>query len=249
MPSDVGTDQLFLPSTEYKTQQNLNSISQWTDVSKMKLNTDKSNYMMFTRTDYDFATRLTVNGVKLDQLPEAKVLGVWLTEDLTWSKNTKEICKNAYSRISMITKLKYVGVSIEDLLDIYVLFIRSLLEYCCVLWHSNLTNENQNDLERVQRTCLKIILGDMYVSYAAALEMTNLKTLGARREDRCADFAKKCLKNPRLSHYFPTNPTRSPKVRKTEKFVVNFAKTKTYRMSSVPYLQRKLNLLYQQKKI
>lgn len=94
-----------------------------------------------------------------------------------------------------------------------------------------------------------IILGDMYVSYAAALEMTNLKTLGARREDRCADFAKKCLKNPRLSHYFPTNPTRSPKVRKTEKFVVNFAKTKTYRMSSVPYLQRKLNLLYQQKKI
>ena len=249
VPSDVGTDQLFLPSTEYKTQQNLNSISQWTDVSKMKLNTDKSNYMMFTRTDYDFATRLTVNGVKLDQLPEAKVLGVWLTEDLTWSKNTKEICKNAYSRISMITKLKYVGVSIEDLLDIYVLFIRSLLEYCCVLWHSNLTNENQNDLERVQRTCLKIILGDMYVSYAAALEMTNLKTLGARREDRCADFAKKCLKNPRLSHYFPTNPTRSPKVRKTEKFVVNFAKTKTYRMSSVPYLQRKLNLLYQQKKI
>ena len=72
---------------------------------------------MFTRTDYDFATRLTVNGVKLDQLPEAKVLGVWLTEDLTWSKNTKEICKNAYSRISMITKLKYVGVSIEDLLS------------------------------------------------------------------------------------------------------------------------------------
>ena len=67
-----------------------------------------------------FTTRLTVNGFKLDQLPEAKVLGVWLTKDLTWSKNTKQICKNAYPCISMITKRKYVGVIIEDLLDIYV---------------------------------------------------------------------------------------------------------------------------------
>ena len=167
---------------------------------------------MFTRTDFDFATRLTVDGVKLDQLNEAKVLGVWLTKDLTWSKNTKEICKNAYSRISMITKLKYVGVGVEDLLDIYVLFIRSLLEYCCVLWHSNLTNENTDDLERVQRTCLKIILGDMYVSYTAALEMTNLKTLGERRGDRYEDFAKKCLKYQRLSHYFPPNPSNSHKI-------------------------------------
>ena len=55
-----------------------------------------------------------MDGVKLDQLHEAKVIGVWLTEDLTWSKNTKEICKNAYLRISMITKLKYVGVGVEE---------------------------------------------------------------------------------------------------------------------------------------
>ena len=85
----------------------------------------------------------------------------------------------------------------------------------------------------------------MYVSYAAVLEINNLKTLDERREDRFADFAKKCLKNTRLSPYFPTNPTGRNKIRKTEKIVVNFAN----RMSLVPYLQRKLNLLYQQKKI
>jgi hypothetical protein len=105
----------------------------------------------------------------------------------------------------MLTKLKYVGVRTEDLIDIYVLFIRSLLEYCCVVWHSSLIVENQTDIERVQKTCLKVILGEMYVSYHSALEMTGLKTLSERREDRCLDFAKKCLKNPRLkATYFPS---------------------------------------------
>ena len=247
VPSDIGIDQLFLPPTDYKTQEHLDSISQWTDVNKMKVNTEKSNYMMFTRTIPDFATRLTLDGVKLEQLKEAKVLGVWLTEDLSWTKNTKELCRRAYSRVSMLTKLKYVGVQIEDLLDIYVLFIRSLLEYCCVVWHSSLTVDNQNDIERVQRTCLKVIMADMYISYQSALEMTGLKSLSDRREDRCQDFAKKCLKNPRLSHLFPLNPVAAHEIRNREKFQVNFAKTETYKKSSIPYLQRKLNQLDQEK--
>ena len=53
-------------------------------------------------------------------------------------QNCQEICRKTYSRLSMITKLKYVGVSFEDLLDIYVLFIRSVMEYFAVAFHSRL---------------------------------------------------------------------------------------------------------------
>ena len=54
----------------------------------------------------------------LDKVEEAKIVGVWLTSDMKWTKNTRELTKKAYSRISMLTKLKYVGVTTEDLIDI-----------------------------------------------------------------------------------------------------------------------------------
>ena len=35
----------------------------------------------------------------------------------------------------------------------------------CQIWHSSLTEENTSDVERVQKTALKIILGDKYQNY------------------------------------------------------------------------------------
>ena len=126
---------------------------------------------------------LTVNNRYLEKIEVAKILGIWISEDLTWSRNCKEICKKAYSRLSMITKLKYAGVSFEDLINIYVLFVRSITEYCSVAFHSSMTIEDSNKLEQIQKICLKVILGDMYVNYPAALEMSGLKLLSTRRTD------------------------------------------------------------------
>ena len=103
----------------------------------------------------------------------------------------------------MITKLKYAGVSTEDLIEIYILFIRSIAEYCSVAFHSSLTIENSDKLEQIQKICLKVILGEMYVGYSEALEMCGLKLLSDRRKDRCLDFARKCLKHPKNSRLFP----------------------------------------------
>ena len=106
-------------------------------------------------------------------------------------KIVRKSAKIAYSRLYMLTKLKYAGVSLEDLLDIYILFVRSVTEYCDVAFHSSLTVEQSEKLEQIQKICLKVILGDMYVSYSSALEMTGLKPLSERRQHRCLDFARK----------------------------------------------------------
>ena len=111
-----------------------------------------------------FATRLAINGQTIEQKEACKVLGVWISQDAgDWERNTKKICKSAYSRVSMLTKLKYVGVKIQDLLEIYCLFIRSRAEYCAVAFHSSLTQEQSRKIENIQRTSLKIILQeDLY---------------------------------------------------------------------------------------
>ena len=188
-----------------------------------------------------FATRLCVNDVNLEKISVSKLLGVWISEDMSWSKNCQEICRKAFSRLSLITKLRYVGVSIDDLLDIYVLFIRSVAEYCSVSFHSTLTKQQSDKIEKIQKTCLKIILGDLYEDYQSALDQCGLKTLAQRRENRCLNFSLKCLKNPKNSKLFPMNPNTNKKVRASEPFCVNFAKTSSYKKSAIPYCQRLLN--------
>ena len=147
----------------------------------------------------------------------------------------------ALSRLTMITKLIYLGVSIEDLIDIHKLFIRSVLEYCSVVFHSSLTLEQSMKLERVQKTCLKVILSDSYISYEAAMEMCGLESLYIRRTKRCLSFSLKCLKYPKTSRIFPVSQIHAQNIRKPEKFHVNFAKTSKYKKSAIPYCQRLLN--------
>ena len=208
----------------------------------MMINADKTNCMVFSRSQSDFVTRLHLNNSKIEQVPTAKIVGVWLQSNLKWDRNTKELTMKAFSRISMITKLKYVGVGTDDLMDIYKLYIRSIVEYCSVVWHSSLTEELSRKLEMVQKIYLRVILGDKYESYSDALDICNLKNLYERREERCLSFAKKCLKHPVHSKLFPLNMNNKNNMHKSrEKYVVNFGRTNAYKDSTVPYLQRTLN--------
>ena len=218
--SDIATDELFLPTENTCMQKYLNNVSDWTNKNLMLLNEDKSKFVLFTRSKSAFTTRLFLNELPIEKITATKLLGVWLQEDLGWQQNTRNICKNAYSRMSILGKLKYVGVNTDDLLTIYKLFIRCIPEYCSIVFHSSLTQDQSHKIERIQANSLKIILDDNYVSYEAALEMCNLETLSERREKRQLSFSQKCLENPFTKSMFPSNEEN-----KKGKFVVNFART------------------------
>ena len=89
------------------------------------------------------------------------------------------------------------GASTEDMKNIYILFVRSLLDQSATVWHSSLTQGNIDDLERVQKSAFKIILGNEYTSYEKSLVKLDMETLYIRREQLCLYFALKCLKNPK----------------------------------------------------
>ena len=208
----------------------------------MKLNEAKCKYMIFSRSKEKFTTRLKINGENLERISAIQLLGVWIAEDLSWDKNCRDICKRAYSRLSLITKLKYVGVCVDDLLDIYKLFIRSITEYCSVLFHSSLTQQQSNKLEAIQKTCLKVIYGETYTDYETALQMSGLQTLSERRLTRCLDFSLKCLNHEKMSKKFPKNPNFCKDLRFSELFIVNFANTTSYQKSAIPFCQRSLKI-------
>ena len=164
---------------------------------------------------------------------------------LTWHKNTNNLVKKGYQRIIILKKLFDFNVPVKDLLNIYVLYIRSILELSCAVWHSSITEDESADLERVQKVCLKIILRNKYESYENALYITELGTLSDRRTQLCLNFAKKCVKNENMSYMFPLNSNGSNmETRYHEKFFVQNCRTERLAKSAIPYFQNLLNLYY-----
>ena len=136
----------------------------------MKLNTDKSKIKIFNYTQtHQFSTRVTMDNVPLQLVEEATLLGTCITNDLKWDINTKHIVKKSNSIMQLLRKVASFGASREDMIHIYTLFVRSALEHSSSVCHRNLTKENENDLEIVQKSAFKIILNNEYISYENAL--------------------------------------------------------------------------------
>ena len=81
-----------------------------------------------------------------------------MTYNLKWDKNTKYLIKKAYSRMELLRKVSEFCKSIKDILHIYKMDVRSVVEQSAVVRHSSLTEGNITTLERVQRVAVKITL-------------------------------------------------------------------------------------------
>ena len=130
----------------------------------------------------------------------------------------------------------------ERLMQIYKTFIRSNLEFSSNVWHSSLTKENRQDLERVQKAALKVILRNDYKDYEGSLRLTDLQSLNEGREMTSLRFVKNSLKNANSSKLFPLkNVDHVMSVRNPLKYYINKANTERYKKSTITYLQRLLN--------
>ena len=89
-----------------------------------------------------------------------KLVGVVISSDLRWQKNTEYICQKAMERMWILRRMTKFELDIENICDTYVKEIRSLLELAVPVWHSGLTIKQSNDIERVQKVALFIILGE-----------------------------------------------------------------------------------------
>ena len=80
-----------------------------------------------------------------------------------------------------------------------------MLEYNSNVWFSSITNEDREDIERVQRVACKIILKEDYSDYQQALWELILQSLSDRRQSLAKRFALKYANSDRFSDMFPLN--------------------------------------------
>jgi lipopolysaccharide export LptBFGC system permease protein LptF len=121
------------------------------------------------------------------------------------------------------------------MIDVYYKQCRSVMEMAVPVWSAGLTKSESNQLERVQKTDMAIILGVHYKSYKSALKILNMKTLEERRTELCLSFAKKSLKNEKFQSWFCESPDSDVQVKPVK------TRTKRYLNSPLPYLTNLLN--------
>ena len=141
----------------------------------------------------------------------------------------------------ILKNLFHFNLPVTEMLEIYGLYIISVVEQACVVWSSSLTKEEQLDLERVQKVALRIILQEHYIiTYLHVLKMAGQPTIKARRNKLSLYFARNCLKNEMTGDMFPRS-SDLVNTRKHEDFIVPYARTERLAKSALPHIARQLN--------
>ena len=73
-----------------------------------------------------------------------------IRDDLNWQSNTDLIVKQAYQRMLLLHKLYEFQMPIDEMTEIYTLYIWSILKSSVVVWHSSITQGEVIQIEMVQ---------------------------------------------------------------------------------------------------
>ena len=134
IPSDIPNHNQIIKKENLRSQKHLENINEWTKERKMKLNEKKTKNMIFNFSkDNQFTTKLNVNNIDIEVVKEIKLLGTVITDRLTWDRNTEELVKKGYKRMRLLNTAADFTSSTNDLKNIYLTFIRSVLEQSAVV--------------------------------------------------------------------------------------------------------------------
>ena len=243
-----------LPAASTPLQAELDKMVQYCADNSMQINGDKTKAVLFNAgRNYDFMPQLSIDGQNnLEVVEEFRLLGVIFQSNLSWQGNTDLICQKGYSRLWMIKRLKPLGANDGELVDIYYKQIRCVLELAVAVWTPGLTKLQINQIERVQKCALHVILGGNYQSYNQAKFALGVETLSERRSKLCLNLAKKSEKHWKYSNWFhpaeekfvPNFTTRGEETHVQTKYTPVPFRTDRYKDSPLPFLTKLLNEHY-----
>ena len=97
-------------------QESIDKAADWTSMNCMKINSKKSKEMIICFThDVDFkksVPNIIIEGNRVEVVKHAKLLGVILSDDLTWNMHVESIIKKAAKRVYMLYQLKRAGTGV-----------------------------------------------------------------------------------------------------------------------------------------
>ena len=212
----------------------LDSFKCWSDGNSLNLNPAlQIKFNKGTPLNVD----LKIGDEILPYVDKAKVPGLIIQNDLRWDAQIDDMHSKGNKRLFMLRSLKKFGFDREELIVVYKSYLRPILEYGDVVWHSGINNKQSKTLERIQKRACRTILGHNYSSYSGALSTCNLASLEERRVQHCIKFAQGLNDNVRTDHLLPPkrNECHNFNLRNSNAISLPRFRTSRFYNSPVPY--------------
>ena len=163
----------------------------------MRFNAAKCNIVRMSRKQTPISTQYELSGQVLEEVKDAKYLGVIVGDDLEWTKtkHINEITTKANSKLSFLGR-NLKGCPEQPRETAYFALVRSFLEYSATVWHPH-QKYNSDKLEMVQRRAARFVKGryGMYESVTRMLEEQIWAPLSRRRKNVCPILFYKIINN------------------------------------------------------
>ena len=139
-------------------QRDLDSLKEWGFLWGMRFNVSKCIIMRLAWSRQPMTKFYTLGGEIIEEVNQAKYLGVTLTSELNWSTHIDITTNKTNSTLGFLRRnLRYSPKSLKELS--YMSLVRSKLEYCASIWDPHFTKDTDK-LERVNRRAARFVSND-----------------------------------------------------------------------------------------
>ena len=199
-----------LPELELALNTELANLHEWLNVNKLSLNIAKTELMLIgsrqrLATTIGHSLTVQIEGHEIDRVPHTKSLGLYIDQNLSWSKHVNETAKTVSSGIGALKRLRPF-ICEDTAILLYRALIEPYFDYCCPVW-DGLSNELADKLQKLQNRAIRVITKSDYYSNATALrgklgwdnlctrrKKQKLKLMFKTLNDQCPEYLKGLFK-------------------------------------------------------
>ena len=175
---DTTTSEIVAKGVGSNSQIIANTIAhaQWSSENRVKLNSDKCKELRisFARNKAQLAP-IVVDNKELHCVDSAKLLGVTISNNLTWNEHIDQAIKKASKRMYFLIQLRRAKVPRNEIILFYASCIGSVLTYPSPVFFYALPMYLKKDLERVEKRALATICPGL--THKDALELSNIVSI------------------------------------------------------------------------
>ena len=204
-----------------KIKKSIEIAQEWFEENCLAINPGKTKVLILNtanskneNTEIKIIDQNTKTPVILKSKQHIKILGVYVDQNLNWTKQVKYVKKNSMNITRNLHRINFF-LPIEHRLNLYKVINSPQFDYADIIW-GGCSKKDQKNLQIVQNFAAKSITGNKkYDSATASLKKLKLLNLQQRRKIHESVFIHKALlrkSTPNLyqeySTYFPKRKTR-----------------------------------------
>ena len=205
---------------------NLQSVSRWTNANKIKINAQKTKYMIFSYRDrFQFGEPVIIDTEVIEQVTSVKFLGMFLDNNLCFSYHVNHISGIIARCLGIFGKLRSF-FPIRIMKSLYYALVYPYLSYGVEVWYSAAPAYVRNQIVVLQKKIVRVMNSLEYVAHTLPY-ILNMELLPVEYvyQYRVSQYLFKTLNIPNFDRYLSVKlvtllDQHDHNTRGTDRFVV-----------------------------